>query len=249
MSITQIAVLVSAGRHPSSGKPRHCRNDSLALQLGLNLASELKVLHAGKADNSALQDYLALGARKIEVISSTDNIVENLAAQLENIDLIFTGTRAENGEDSGLLPYLLAAKLSLPLVAGALEVSLNADHLEVLQFLPKGQRRRVMVKLPALVVVHPLAPVQLRYVHAQQKLGAITTLSCKNSGANTPQWRAEKMRNPIKLSAKFTQTGHERLMSAISSKNKGGTVVNEGNSVEKAQVILDYLREHQLINF
>ena len=245
----QIAVLVSAGKHPTSGQARHCRNDSLALQIGLSLTSNIKVLHAGDANNPALHDYLALGAQQIDVIPSTENIVKNLAAQLENIDLILTGTRAENGQDSGLLPYLLAAELNLPIVAGALEISPSTGELEVLQFLSKGARRRVKVKLPAVIVVHPLATATLHYAHALQSLGRINTLQASNSAADVTPWRAEAARKPVKLVAKTTQTGHERLMAAISNKAKAGAVVNEGNSVEKAQVILAYLREHQLINF
>jgi electron transfer flavoprotein beta subunit len=249
MSI-RIAALVSAGKHPTSGQARHCRNDSLALQIGLSLTSNIKVLHAGDANNPALQDYLALGAKQIEVVAA-DNVVENLAAQLKNVDLILTGTRAENGQDSGLLPYLLAAELKLPIVASALEISPSAGELEVLQFLPKGARRRVKVKLPAVLVVHPLAAATLHYSHAQQNLGRINTLQASNSNnaADITQWRTEAARKPVKLVAKTVQTGHERLMDAISSKVKGGAVVNEGNSVEKAQVILNYLREHRLIDF
>jgi electron transfer flavoprotein beta subunit len=244
----KIAVLVSAGKHPTSGQARHCRNDSLALQLGLNLTSDIKVLHAGDANNAALQDYLALGAQQIDVIPA-DNVIENLAAQLKNIDLILTGSRAENGQESGLLPYLLAAELKLPIVASALEICPSAGEIEVLQFLPKGARRRVKVKVPTIVAVHPLAAVELHYAYAQQSLGLINTLPANNSSTDVSQWRAEAARKPIKLVAKTTQTGHERLMAAISNKAKGGAVVNEGNNVEKAQVILGYLREHQLIDF
>jgi electron transfer flavoprotein beta subunit len=213
------------------------------------MANDIKVLHAGDPNNAALQDYLALGAQQIDVIPTTKNMVENLAAQLENIDLILTGTHAENSQDSGLLPYLLAAELKLPIIAGALEISPSAGELEVLQFLPKGARRRVKVKLPAVVVVHPLATATLHYAHAQQNLGRINTLQASNSAVDITQWRTEAARKPIKLVAKTAQTGHERLMAAISIKAKGGAVVNEGNNVEKAQVILHYLREHQLINF
>jgi electron transfer flavoprotein beta subunit len=39
------------------------------------------------------------------------------------------------------------------------------------------------------------------------------------------------------------------MLSATVSENKGGAVVIDGDSVEKAQVILRYLREHRLINF
>lgn len=248
MSI-KIAALVSTGKHPRSGQARHCHNDSLALQIGLSLASNIKVLHAGDPNNAALQDYLALGALQIDVIPATGNMVENLAAQLENIDLILTGTRAENDQDSGLLPYLLAAELKLPIVTGALEISPSAGELEVLQFLPKGARRHVKVKLPAVIVVHPLATAKLHYAHALQSLGRINMLPASNNAVEVTQWRTEPARKPIKLAACANLTGHERLMAAISNKAKGGAVVNEGNNVEKAQVILAYLREHQLINF
>ena len=252
-SVKKIAVLVSGGRHPVSGQARHCRNDSLALQIGLDLnqslTSHIKVLHAGEANNPALQDYLALGAEQIDVVPTTGDIVENLAAQLSNTDLILTGTRAENGEDSGLLPYLLAAKLNCAIVADALEITLRDNKLEVLQFLPKGQRRRVLVSLPAVIVVHPSAAVRLNFIHARQNLGSIVSLPVGNSAAKSSLWQSGAPRKPIKLVAQIKQTGHERLMAAISSKTKGGTVVNEGNNVEKAQVILAYLREHQLIDF
>ncbi len=246
----RIAILVSAGKNPVSGQPRHCRNDSLALQLGLNLAEDVKVLHAGDANSPALQDYLALGAKQIDVISA-DNMIENFAEQLSHTDLVLTGMRAENGEDSGLLPYLLAAKLNLPIVTGVLDISARASEIEVLQFLPKGQRRRVKVRLPAIVVAHPLAPVELRYIEAQRGLGSINTLAANNTSVSlaASQWQVEPLRKPIKLVASAALTGHERLMAAISSKAKGGAVVNEGNNVEKAQVVLAYLREHQLIDF
>ena len=258
-SVKRIAILVSAGQHPVSGESRHCHNDSLALALGLNLASKVKVLHAGTPSSPALQDYLALGATQIDVVPNSGDMIENLAAQLTDANLILTGTRAENGEDSGLLPYLVAAKLGWPLVADALTMiprdnQLQEKQLEVLQFLPKGQRRRVLVSLPAVVTVHPSAAVALHFVHARKNLGSINTLPANNTIAhikkqNTTQWRATATRKPIKLVAQTAQTGHERLMAAISSKAKGGTVVNEGNNVEKAQVILRYLREHQLIDF
>ena len=263
-SVKKIAVLVSAGKHPVSSHARYCRSDSLALQMGLNLAGlnlagDLKILHAGDAKNLALQDYFALGAAQIDVVPITGDIVENIAAQLSNSDLILTGTRAENGEDSGLLPYLLAAKLNLPIVADALEITPRANHIEVLQYLPKGQRRRVLVNLPALIVVHPSAAVTLNFIHARQNQGSIVnvpasrsvtkTLQTKISQTKTSQWRLEKSRKAVKLIAQSKQTGHERLMAAISSKAKGGAVVIEGNNVEKAQVILRYLREHQLIDF
>ncbi len=260
MSIQSIAALISAGLHPVSGEPRHCRNDSLAMTLGLELAelvsAQIKVLHAGDKHNPALPNYLALNAKKIDVISvATDaNIVDSLATHLANTDLILTGSRAEDGEDSGLLPYLLAAKLNIPLVASALAIKPIKNGIEVLQFLPKGKRRSVTVKLPAVVVVHPLAPIELHFAYAQQVSGQIVAHTAENqlntSTSKLIQWQIQAATNkPKKLKAQENKSGHERMLSAIASENKGGAVVNEGSSVEKAQVVLAYLREHHLISF
>jgi electron transfer flavoprotein beta subunit len=259
MSVKNIAALVSIGLHPNSGEARHCRNDSLAMTIALNLAedttAQIQVLHAGDAQNPALADYLALGAQQIEVIETESDIVENLAANLKSSDLILTGSHAESGQASGLLPYLLAQKLNLPLVANALEIKLVVDKAEILQFLPKGKRRLVSLKLPAVVVVHPLADVDLRYAFAQKIAGKIVALpaiqpALKPENVSKIETQSKLAnRKPIKLKALEHKTGHERLLAAISSENKGGAVVNEGNSVEKAQVILDYLREHRLVDF
>ena len=259
--IKHITTLVSAGRHPLSGEPRHCHNDSLAMSIGLDTAklvsAEHHVLHVGKPDNKALKEYLALGASQIEVISISDNtdIVDCLATQLNHVDLILTGSRAESGEDSGLLPYLLAEKLGIPLVVNALAIKSSENIIEVLQFLPKGKRRNVTVKLPAIIAIHPLAPASLKFSYARQISGEIKSLPTPHApiplaNNHKPQWQAQAtIRKPIKLKAPENKSGHERMLAAISSESKGGAVVNNGNSVEKAQVILGYLREHHLINF
>ena len=259
--IKHITTLVSAGRHPVSGEPRHCHNDSLAMTLGLNIVESTSakhhVLHAGNPDNKALSEYLALGAGQIDVIPISDDtdVIDCLAAQLNHVDLILTGSRAESGEDSGLLPYLLAEKLGIPLVVNALAIKSNTNTIEVLQFLPKGKRRHVTVKLPAIIAVHPLAPANLNFSYARQISGEIKSLPAPHPPTHSEndhqaQWQTQAaIRKPIKLKAPESKSGHERMMSAISSESKGGAVVNNGNSVEKAQVILGYLREHHLINF
>ena len=267
MTIKHIAALISVGRHPISGEARHCRNDSLAMTIALELtkrlnkvssnASNVQVLHAGNPGNEALADYLALGANQIDIIpvAIDEDIVDSLAAKLANIDLILTGSRAESGKDSGLLPYLLAEKLKIPLVANALAITPIANGIEVLQFLPKGKRRSVTVQLPAIVVIHPLAPVELRFAYAQQVMGKVSQQPVSGvvmaaNVTNELQWQTQAtMRKPNKLKARENKSGHDRMLSATVSENKGGAVVNDGNSVEKAQVILGYLREHRLINF
>ncbi len=266
MTIKKISCLVSAGLHPVSGQPRHCKNDSLALNIGLALAqttaAEMQVLHAGAADNPALLDYLALGASTIEVLTDTapNQVLAQLRAKLGGSDLILTGTRSESGPATGMLPYCLAEKLHLPLVHNALSVTVLEQAIEVVQFLPKGKRRRVRVALPAVVSIHPMAAVELRYAYARQ-LGGKIIVSAEAPSLENPSlvnivepapvaWSTQPARRkPIKLKAHENKTGHARMLSAIVSESKQGTVVNEGTCVEKAQVVLNYLREHKLINF
>ncbi len=259
--IKRITTLVSAGRHPISGASRHCHNDSIAMMLGLNMAqsclSEHRVLHAGKAESEALNDYLALGAGQIDVIPTADNadIVDCLMAELKEVDLILTGSRAESGQDSGLLPYLLAQKLAVPLVAQALSMKQNGDMIEVMQFLPHGERRQVAVKWPAIIAIHPLAKARLNFSYAKQVSGEIKLLPAPQSSAPLVNQHQSTHDYPsagyslTKLKAPENKTAYERMLASISSQSKGGSVVINGNSVEKAQVILDYLRKHRLAEF
>lgn len=110
--LQRIAVLVSVGRHPVSGVARYSRNDAAALETGRQLADKhratLDVIHAGDPANAALAEYLALGAREVEVLACRDgdDAVHALAARLDGYDLVLTGTRAEGAYDTGMLPYL-----------------------------------------------------------------------------------------------------------------------------------------------
>jgi electron transfer flavoprotein beta subunit len=257
----KLSVLASVGMHPISGAPRYCRNDALGLAMGLQLAEtqsvQLDVFHAGEND-AILGEYLALGAPCVKVIPSTDeNTIQNLAENLGNCDLIITGTCTESHANTGLLPYFLAEKLGLPIITNVLEIKPVENALEVLQFLPKGKRRRVLIQLPAVVIVHPLAAIALNYAYARKSTGKIEILA-QNGNKLIDKLIVSKqfpiMRKPEKLKASdekygIKKTGHQRMMDALEVEGKNGIVVIEQDSVEKAQVILAYLREHHLVDF
>jgi electron transfer flavoprotein beta subunit len=259
----KIAVLVSVGRHPVSGVARYSRNDAAALSMALSLAkahgATLDVLHAGDPSNPALKDYLALGARSVEVLdmSADSDAATLLVARLRNYELVLTGTRAEGAFDSGMLPYSVAQGLDMPLVGAAVDLTLRDGVAQVRQFMPKGVRRRVEVELPALIAVHPLANATPTYAYARLREGTIrpvaTAQAVGNERPNSPDSNAWSVRaataKPVRLAAAEKRSGHARMLSATTTESRGGSVVIEGSSVEKAQVILAYLREHQLVDY
>lgn len=262
----KIAVLVSVGRHPVSGTARYSRNDAAALTIALSLArahgATLDVLHAGDPSNPALKEYLALGARAVEVLDvpatleGQGDVTAPLAARLRGYDLVLTGTRAEGAFDSGMLPYRVASALEMPLVGAAVDLTLRDGCAEIRQFMPKGLRRRVEVRLPALIAVHPLANAAPSYAYARLREGSIRPVAAAtptSPAAATSRDLAWTIRpasaKPVRLAAAEKRSGHARMLSATTTESRGGSVVIEGSSVEKAQVILAYLREHQLVDY
>ncbi|WP_153102064.1 electron transfer flavoprotein subunit beta/FixA family protein [Paraburkholderia hayleyella] len=267
--LQRIAVLVSVGCHPLNGAPRYSRNDALALEIARHLAqhhaAQLDVIHAGNPAHPALEDYLALGAARVDVLccdSTRDDVAALLAMHVRGYDLILTGTCAEGAFDSGLLPYQIAAALDYPLLGAVVEAHLSDDgqRIAARQFLPQGRRRKVSVTLPAVLAIHPLASATPRYAYARSRAGSVdmalpALALAQNPSGDAPEhnethaWRiVSTPRQAVKLTAPEKRSGAARMRSATTTESRGGSVVIEGSSVEKAQAILDYLREHQLIN-
>lgn len=250
-----IAVLVSAGRHPVSGIARACRGDAVALALGRRLAGDhLRVIHAGRVEEPSLRDYMAYGAGRIEVLTVNDgrDVVQPLAAHLKDVDIILTGSRAEVGGGSGMFPYRLAGAMGRPLVCNVLDAKIDGNGVTVRQFLPKGRRRGIVAPVPIVLVVHPMAPAELNYAHARRAAGRIEAVpgSVAPECGHVSEWTIEPVpRRPIRLKGQENKSGHARLQSAIVSEAKGGTVAFEGSPVDKAQIMLNYLREHRLVDF
>ncbi|WP_244816738.1 electron transfer flavoprotein subunit beta/FixA family protein [Caballeronia sp. Lep1P3] len=251
----KIAVLVSVGRHPVSGTARYSRNDAAALCIALDIArqhgAQLDVLHAGDPASPALAEYLALGATRVEVLNTEGDACAALAGRIAGYDLVMTGTRAEGAFDSGTLPYRIADALNIALVGSAVDIDVKSDGLEVRQFMPKGLRRRVRVSLPALVAVHPLANAAPRFAYARMREGRVAPVAASApADSERSAWTLGPVTaRPKRLAAPEKRSGHARMLCATTTESRGGSVVIEGSSVEKAQVILAYLREHRLVDY
>ncbi len=250
-----IAVLVSASRHPVSSLPRACRGDAVAMALGRTFAGDaLRVIHAGDPTDEALQDYLALGADRIEVLSiaAGHDPLAALTDYAGHADIIVTGLRSEQGAGSGLLPYTLAHALRRPIVANVLDARIDGGELNILQFLPKGQRRTIAAPMPIVLAVHPLAPATLTYAYAKRVSGRIDVVASTAPAArpsSTP-WAVEPTpRRAVPLKADDHKDGYDRMLALIQSPSRGGVVAFEGSSVDKAQILLTYLRDHRLVDF
>jgi electron transfer flavoprotein beta subunit len=254
----KIAVLISPALHPVSGQPLRSTADSAALELGFSLApaERLTVLCAGMVGKDSLRDYLGLGAASIEVLTAArdGDIIPALAARLRGYDIVLCGARAEGQSASGLLPYMLAESLQMPLIGDVLEAGLQGRTLTVRQFLPKGLRRRLQADAPAVLAVHPRAPQTRQFAYARACAGRIQYAASGNqpAAAKAPNWLVEPMtRRPQPLKAKVAQSGHNRMLGAIGGDTgaRGGQVVKQGSAEQKAQALLAYLREHRLVNF
>lgn len=253
----RIAVLVSTARHPVSGQPVRSSSDAAAFELGCGLAppGRLTVLSAGMTGKEHLEDYLGLGVEAIEVltVAATADVLPALLARVKGFDLVLCGMRSDGQSASGMLPYLLAEGLGVPLVGDVLEATANHRTLTVRQFLPKGMRRRLEVSLPAVLAVHPRAPQTRQYAYARARAGRVTYVAgAIGGGAAAPAWQFEPAtRRPRPLKAKVVQSGHSRMMGAIGGDAgaRGGQVVKQGSAEQKARILLDYLREHRLVDF
>jgi electron transfer flavoprotein beta subunit len=260
----KIAVLLAPGRHPVSGRVQAGASDAAAFELACSLLPPalltcLCVHVDGTPGSAGLRPYAALGAIDIGLLAvpSEAELVPALLARLGGFDLVICGVRAEAQQASGLLPYYLAEGLGLPLVTDVLEARREAGAVRVRQFLPKGLRRLLELSGPAVLAVHPRAPRTRQHAYARAAAGRVTHLDCAVAAATRHTvgalWNYEALtRRPRPLKAALKQSGHSRMVGAIGGGDasaKGGEVVKQGNAVEKAQVLLRYLRDHGLVNF
>lgn len=215
-------------------------------------AADIDVIHAGDPAEPALRDYLALGAACVDAIEVPcgRDVLGALVDCVRGYSVVLCGTRAEGGEGSGLLPYLLAQALHVPLLPAVLTAQLHADSVVTQQFLPKGRRREVASSLPAVLAVHPLAPFDARHVYARQRAGQVAARVARVVGAPLPPARVEPaVVPPVKLAARESRSGRTRLLAATTMQSRGGAVITQGTPVEKAQAVIAYLRRHSLIDY
>ncbi len=255
-STLHVISLVSVGAHPTSGRPRRAEQDARAVELGLRLAGDnLHVLHAGNAEEPALRAYLGMGLSELHVLQQPEgaDALPGLADYIREsgVQLVLTGSQAETGEGSGMLPYLLAEKLGWPLVVGMAEVeSIRDGTAQVLQALPRGQRRRLKVRLPFLGTVDNAAPKPRQSAYGPAQRG---TLDVEQIEVVIDELLAESELTPAKprpkrLKVIKSKSGADRMKAATAKASGGGGQVLKGVSPQEgAAAILKLLVEEGVV--
>lgn len=245
----RITVLLSAGRHPVSGRACPVPVELQAIRLARSLDADMTGLHAGPGV-AAVHDALGHGLPRIHHLELPDESdpLDSLATALESDapDLILAGRCGQGGEDSGLLPYVLARRLGRPIVADAVALHEGKDgKLIVEQALPKGARRRVTVQLPAVVTVHPAAPAPLPFAYGAARRGVVETRVGVGAPAAAREIEERIYRKRPKLIAKAAAgaSAADRLKAATEAASGGGRLLVDPAPDEAAREIIVFLRE------
>lgn len=263
-----VAVLVSVGRHPITGRARRADQDARGLELALGLerqlpGSRVSLLHAGpRAEESeaALRGYLGMAAGAgmsagtgqetltlLEQAEGSDAIpalAEHLAAAPPQ--LVITGARAERGEGSGLLPYALAERLGWPLVNGLAAVeAIENGVATLLQALPRGQRRRLKVRLPAIVSVDAAAPAARQSAFGPARRAEVEVKpAAADADREMAEWQLTPARKrPKRLKIVKATSARERFKAAAAkAESGGGQLLTDVTPEEGAEAILKLLK-------
>lgn len=255
-----VVALVSVGRHPQSGRERRAEQDSRAVELGLRLAADrpvvqLDVLHAGDPQQPVLRHYAGMGLDKLQVLQmrADGDAVAPLRQYLEEnpADIVLTGMRAESGESSGMLPYQLAEQLGWPIVPGVADIIGIEDGVaDLLQALPRGQRRAIKVALPFVATIDNAAQParQSAYGPANRALIEAQPVSAPIDAAQATWQESPARKRPKRLKVVKAKTAAERFKAATAkSQSAGGKVLQNESPAQQAQVIFDLLLEEGVI--
>ncbi|RBP84290.1 electron transfer flavoprotein subunit beta [Marinomonas rhizomae] len=251
-----VVSLVSVGRHPQSGRARRAEQDGQAVELGLKLAGKaLTVVHAGNAQEPVLRQYAGMGLPSLTVLAQESNCdaLPVLVSFLKDkpIDVVLTGVRAESGESSGMLPYLLAEQLGWSLVPRVADIiGVQGDEVELLLALPRGQRRAVKVKLPIIASVDNAAQEARQTAFGpglRAQFNVLTVESVVDESASRWQINAAKPR-PKRLKVVKAKTAADRMKAATAKPmGSGGKIMKDETAAEKAQAIFDLLLEEKVV--
>jgi electron transfer flavoprotein beta subunit len=254
-----VAILVSVGAHPLSGRPRRADLDARAIELALRLvalhpAIALHPIHVGNPNEVSLRDYVGMGLDRLTVLDVRDcsDPLQPLAEHLSNLKPAITlaGLRSETGEGSGFLPYALAEALSLHIAPAIVDLELDGSEVRLVQALRGGMRRSLSCPIPVMATVDRAAIEPRQNAYGKARRGRIETLSvhalpdsCRN------EWRvAPSVKRGRRLVTTEPRSAAERLAAVTDVKRGTGQVLSHPTPDEAAQAICNFLLEKGILN-
>lgn len=261
----KIVSLVSIGKHPASGRARRAEQDGRAVELGMLLAEasgdkqNLTVIHAGDSQQAAqqavLRSYAGMGLTAVRVLQMRDSadVVNPLSDYLYKYspDIILTGVQAESGESSGMVPYLLGEALGWPVVPRIANiVSIKNGVAEILQALPRGQRRALAVRLPFIASVDNAAaePRQSAFGPGSRAVMDQQITHSDVDAVRSTWSELPARKRPKRLKVVKAKTAADRFKAATAKpQGAGGKVLKDHSAAEQAQAIFDLLLEEGVL--
>lgn len=250
-----IAILLSIGCHPASGRAGRADGDARALEMALRLGpgARLHAVHAGDPGEPALADYLGMGLEDLTVLrqpAGTD-VLPALIEHLTKLQpgLLLAGSAAERGEGSGMLPYMLAQRLGAALLPAIADISLGEQYIDALQALPRGRRRKVNAPLPCVVTVDHAAAPPRQSAFAKARRGRILALDLPVGPAEALDAREIPARpKPKRLRIMTGGSAAERLRAATEMQAGRGKLLVAPPAEEAARAIYEYLGTEGIIS-
>ncbi|MBV7297408.1 electron transfer flavoprotein subunit beta [Enterovibrio paralichthyis] len=249
---SDVMVLVSVGQHPLSGRPRRAERDAKALELALSLDGIPSVVLAGDPDSAAVREYLGMGLPKLNVLKQPEQADTSVAlcefVKSGQPSLVLCGARAEQGESSGMVPYLVAKALNAAVVPEVVTVlSRSEDAVEVLQALAGGQRRKLRATLPAVLIASQSAPDARQSAFTKARDGLVKVLEVAvvdDTEKQGWQWQPAKSRPKRTKTVAATASSRDRFRAATAAQaSSGGEVLRDVPANEAAEKVLKLLKE------
>lgn len=258
-SSLNVTVLVSVGRHPLTARTRRADQDARAVEMALMLTgASVSLLHAGQQDRDheeAIRGYLGMGIDSVGLIEQSPqaDVVPALAKALREStpQLVLTGTRAETGEASGVTPYLLAEALGWPIITGLAAVEkIEQGTAVVLQALPRGKRRRLRIRLPAIATVDSSAPPARQSAFGPAKRGELAHQQAPSEiDEALSTWHIQPARKrPKRLKIVKSSSARDRFKAAAAKAGGGGgQTLNDVTPEQGAEAIFKLLKEEGVL--